>query len=605
MASQSQRRPVRIANCSGATGDGPFALRRLVREGPVDVVTADYLAEVNIAWLALERQQDPTKGYESSFLRQLDEETAHIIADKGIKIIHNGGALNPKGLADAIQAQLASYGIVSLKIAYVVGDDVSAVVDDLKAPGAAPHLDIAGRDLSALEKPVLSANAYLGMGGAVAALEMGADIVVCGRCCDASPVMGAAAWWHGWDESRLDELAQALIAGHCIECGCYATGGNFSGFKSIPKNWDQGFPVVEIAADGTFDVFLQDGARGMVSRDTITAQLVYEIQQSFQGPYYLNPDVIADIHDVKIASKDTNRVTVTGVRGRLPPPTTKLAVCVQGGYQTECYLFATGLDTTEKLADLKGCVDDMIPNKGDYRVLRIDQYGVPQPNPSSQALATCMFRVFAQADQSETLGTLRQTLGGYGLGGYCGQHSCMDFRTFTPRPFVSYEPFLIDYSSLSVQAVLGSKTTKVSKPSKTALFHGQKTFDSQQPLVEGSYGQTAEVPLGRRVHARSGDKGSNANVGFWVLEDDEYDWLRSFLTIDRLRGLLGDDYEESFTVERFELPNLRCVHFLVKGVLQGGISSSYRLDGLAKSFGEFLRSRLVDMPSKFVERGTI
>ncbi|EFX00546.1 duf1446 domain containing protein [Grosmannia clavigera kw1407] len=597
----TEQRPVTIANTSGATGDGPLALRRVVREGPVDVVTADYLAEVNIAWLALEKKQDPNKGYEKSFLRQLDRDTAHIVAEKGIKIIHNGGALNPKGLAHEVEKLLQSYDITTLKIAYVEGDNVIGKLETLQKPGYAPHLDVQGRDLSHVEKPVLSANAYVGMGGIVAALKMGADIIISGRCCDASPVMAAAAWWRGWKETDYDRLSGALLAGHCIECGCYATGGNFSGFKSIPHNWNQGFPIADIAADGTFDISLQEGAHGLVSRDTITAQLVYEIQ----GPFYLNPDVVADIRDVQIHPKGKNRVSVSGIHGTPPPPTTKLAICTSSGFQLEYYMFAAGLDIAEKLSDLRSVLDEVVPNRKDYTVLRVDQYGTPQPNASSQALATCMFRIFAQAEKVETLSTLRQAIGGYGLGGFCGQHGCMDFRMLTPRPFVSYEPFRVPYSDAEIRVTMGSRTESVTVPHKTQIFGGQVSYDSQDNYARASFGTTVPAPLGSRVHARSGDKGSNANVGFWVLQDDEYAWLRSFLSIERLKNLLGDDYHESYTIERFEIPHLRCVHFLVIGVLEGGISSSYKLDGLAKSFGEFLRFREVDMPKSFLNRGRL
>uniref|UniRef100_L7IVV8 DUF1446 domain-containing protein n=1 Tax=Pyricularia oryzae (strain P131) TaxID=1143193 RepID=L7IVV8_PYRO1 len=610
------RRPIRIANVSGCTGDGPLALRRAVREGPVDVITADYLAEANNGkarnsspWLALEKRQDPNKGYEPGFLRQLDRETAHIIAKNGIKVVHDGGALNPESMARETRALLHSYGVTGLKIAYVDGDNVMGMLEQLKAPGkAAKHLDVEGRTLSDIDKPVLSANAYVGMGGIVAALKLGADIVISGRCCDASPVMGAAAWWHNWSETDYDRLAGALIAGR----------GNFSGFKHIPDNYDQGFPVAEIANDGTFDILLQDGARGLVSKDTVTAQLVYEIQ----GPFYLNPDAVADLRGVKIKESGKNRVTVSGITGSPPPPTTKLAICTLAGYQLEIYLFASGLDIPEKLASLRRQLDEIIENRADYTVLRVDQYGVPQHDAPTEALATCTFRVFAQADRAETLATLPRTIGGYTvLGGYCGMHMCLDVRMLQPRPYVNYEPFLIPYTDVSLRVTVDSQPSTIARPPpKTQAFTCQISSDSREPHRALAHGPTARAHLGTRVHARSGDKGSNANVGFWVLEDDEYEWLRSFLSVARLRVLLGDeDRGARWEIERFEIPGLRCVHFRVIGILDGGISSTWRQDGLAKSFGEFLRTgssgtfsspcicgaRVVDMPTKFLERGII
>ncbi|KAF5612648.1 duf1446 domain protein [Fusarium tjaetaba] len=577
---------VRIANCSGCTGDGPEALGRVVREGRVDFVTADYLAEANIAWQALERNKDATKGYDREFLKAFDQETAHIVAEKGIKIIHNGGGLNPQGLARAIEELLASYGIDSLKVAYIEGDDVIGMIDNLKQSGELVHLDNPDITFDAVQPDILCANAYLGMGGIVAALELGADIIISGRCCDASTVMGAATWWHGWKSSNLNQLAGSLIAGHCIECGCYATGGNFSGFKNIPDNQNQGFPIAEIEADGTFHIFLQDQAKGLVSRDTITAQLVYEIQ----GPFYLNPDVIADITNVTITDSGANRVTVSGIQGLLPPPTTKLAVCSIGGYQCETSVYAVGLDIKEKLAALVEAFDQNLPDKSNYQTFRISQYGVPQENPSSQALGTCQFRIFAQSSRQEPLHRVKEVLMGYWLGGFPGMHLNMDFRTLEPKPYVAYLPFLIKYDRLRVRTVCGNQALQIASPPMTAPFTGQNLKDADQPYDPEMYGPTEKVPLGTRVHARSGDKGSNANVGFWVQQKDEYEWLRSFMSVKTFKGLLRDEYDPNFTIERFEMPNIQCVHFRIKGILDGGVSSTPRLDGLAKSFGEFLLS---------------
>lgn len=584
-------------------GDGPDAIRRLLKEGEVDIITADYLAEVNIAWRALELRQDPNLGYEKGFLSQLDRTSAVIVKEKGVKIIHNGGALNPAQLALEVQKLLESYE-VDLKVAYVTGDNVMDILTQLAEPGVAPHLDNKGRDLSQLDKEVVSANAYVGMSGIVAALQGNADIVICGRCTDASPVMGAAAWWHGWGVEDYDYLARSLIAGHCIECGCYATGGNFSGFKSIPDNQNQGYPVAEIHADGGFELFLQHGARGLINCHTITAQLVYEIQ----GPSYLNPDVVANITDVQIQEIGKNRVAVTGITGGPPPPTTKLAVCAVGGYQCECSMHATGLDIPEKLEALRRQIYSNVPNIDDYIVLRVDQYGWSQPDPKSQALSTVQFRVFAQAKEQKTLSTVARAIMGYGLGGYCGMHLNMDFRTMAPKMFINYEPFIVDYSLLHIQThFLGQRTSvKIEPPPRSEPFRGQSTLESETDFDPNSWGPSQTAPLGSIVHARSGDKGSNANVGLWVRDAQEYGWLKSLLSTSRFAEFLADDYDPSYMlIERFELPNLHAVHFLVKNILDGGISSTWKLDGLAKSFGEFVRARHVEVPVHFLSRGTI
>ncbi|EMD67438.1 hypothetical protein COCSADRAFT_157822 [Bipolaris sorokiniana ND90Pr] len=327
-------------------------------------------------------------------------------------------------------------------------------------------------------------------------------------------------------------------------------------------------PSGRIKASEDFDITLHDGARGLVSRDPITAQLVYEVQ----GPFYFDLDVVAEIINVQLLPNDKGMVSVTAFTRAPPPPTTKLAVCMQGGFQIEYYLFATRLDIAEKLADIQGCLNEMITNRVDYSVLTVDQYGTPGQNPASQALATCMFRVFAQAPTVETLLTLPKTIGGYGLGGYCGSTPAWIFawllRSFryplALRPFIAYETFLIRYDSVNLRVIMDHEQKAVPLPTKTQPFAGQVSYDSSETHDQAKYGANCRAPLG-----------VNANVGFWVLEDDEYDWLRSFLSINRIKQLLGDDYLEGYEIEHLELRNLRCVHFLVKGVLEGEISSTY------------------------------
>ena len=237
--------PIRIANASGAINDAPDQLHHLSSSAPIDAITADYLAEFNLAWKALELTTHPDLGYEPGFLSQLayrDGSAARQIARRGIKVVHNGGALNPEGLARATDAYFKSLGIEGVRVAWVVGDDVTGMVKEGEA-GKLMHLDQEGVELGDLKEKVLSANVYTGMSGIVAALEAGAQIVVCGRCTDASPVMGLAAWWHGWGVGEWDKLAGSLMAGHLIECGAYVTGGNYVGWREIEKMHHVGYPI--------------------------------------------------------------------------------------------------------------------------------------------------------------------------------------------------------------------------------------------------------------------------------------------------------------------------------------------------------------------------
>ncbi|KAE8377931.1 hypothetical protein BDV26DRAFT_304669, partial [Aspergillus bertholletiae] len=596
------RRAIRIGNCSGAGGDGPDQLYRLATEGPLDAVFADYLAEVNIAWRALEKEEHPELGYEKGFLTHLSyKNAAEIIAQKGIKIVHDGGALNPYGLYKATKELLESKGLGDVKVAWVEGDNVTAEIQAAQKAGTTdqfPHLDIDGQNLSTLENRVVSANAYIGARGIVAALNAGAQIVISGRCCDASPVIGLASWWHGWSETEYDRLAGSLIAGHLTECGPYTTGGNFCGFKSIPNLVRVGYPIAEVYDDGSSVITIHTGSNGAVTVDTVKAQLVYEIQ----GPNYLNPDVVARLEDVRIDEEATNRVRVTGVKGGPPPPTTKLAVCSFGGYQAEMSTFAVGLDIKDKVELQRKQILDYL-DQSRFSTIAIDAYGSVPEDPKSQKETTVMIRHFVQAPTKEAIGHFTEAFMFCAMQGYGGFHPNMDMRTLAPKPYIRYFPARFQQSALKVRAhVEGEPPIEVELVAKTESFDGQPSYETSDPADLQSFGPTRRAPLGSIVLARSGDKGGNANVGLWVRNADEWAWLRTFLSTQRFKELLGDDYQPEYRVERFELPHLHAVHFVTYGILQEGVSSSSIIDGFAKSFGEFVRARQVDIPVQFLDR---
>ncbi|KAI2814150.1 hypothetical protein CBS115989_8774 [Aspergillus niger] len=597
-----EKRSIRIGNCSGAGGDGPDQLYRLATEGPIDAIFGDYLAEVNIAWRALEMQEDPELGYERGFLTHLNHKNAaEIIAEKNIKLVNDAGALNPYGLYKATKELLKSKGLSHVQVAWVEGDNVTAEVLKAQETGNTsrfPHLDIQGQDLIAITNRILSANAYIGCRGIVAALNAGAQIVICGRCCDASPVMGLASWWHGWTDTDFDQLAGSLIAGHLTECGPYTTGGNFCGFKSIPNLVNVGYPICEISEDGSCVITMHEGSNGAVTVDTVKAQLVYEIQ----GPLYLNPDAVAHLEDIQVIEDAPNRIFVTGVKGSAPPPTTKLAVCSFGGYQAEIATFIVGLDVKEK-AELqrKQILDNLDRSK--FSQVTIDTYGSVPEDPLSQKDATVYLRHFVQAPTKEAIQVFTEIFLFYGMQGYGGFHPHMDFRTLAPKPYVRYFPYRYEQSELKLRVHSDNKNPIAVSPVQiTAPFGGQKSYEAANPAPLASFGPTKKAPLGSIVLARSGDKGGNANVGLWVRHDDEWPWLQSFLSTGSFKELLGNDYRPDYRVERFELPHLHAVHFVTYGILEEGVSSSSIIDGFAKSFGEFLRARKVDIPEQFLGR---
>ncbi|KAJ9133361.1 DUF1446-domain-containing protein [Coniochaeta hoffmannii] len=600
------RCPIRIGNCSGAINDGLDQLYELAKFGGVDAITADYLAEFNLAWRAIDLQRDPELGFETSFLDQLafhNGDAARLLVKNKIKVVHDGGGLNPKGLAVATDKYLKSLGLNAVRIAWVAGDNLTEQVRNGEL-GRIPHLDQSGLYLQESDiKSMLTANAYTGQAGVVRALQEGADIVICGRCCDASPVMGLASWWHGWGTEDYDQLGGGLMAGHLIECGPYVTGGNYCGAPEIRNVLKPGFPIAEIAADGTVVVTKIEGSNGAVTVDTCKAQLLYEIQ----GTKYLNPDVVADIEDMQLEEVGRDRVKLSGVRGSAPPPTTKLAVCLFGGYQVELAAYCAGLDTEFKYQQFKQGILGRL-NLADFSTVSIERYGTAAEDPRRQADATVQIRIFAQAAEKEAMRQIRQAIFYNGMSGYCGLTLAMDWRTLEPRPYVRYFPGLVSQARVPLEINLletGGKYVVEARPRElcAATVPPQRSFEPQlDEKTKTLFLDTVRRPLGDVVFARSGDKGGNANVGFWARDASAWPWLQSFLTSGKLIELLGDDWSDTFTVERCEFPRLWAVHFVVKGILHEGVSSSSIIDGFGKSFGEFLRARHVDVPVQLLER---
>jgi hypothetical protein len=585
-------RPVLIANSSGFYGDRDAAMREMVEGGPIDVLTGDYLAELTMLILWKARQKDPALGYARSVLGQL-EQVLGACMDRGIKIVNNAGGLNPAGLAEQIGALAERLGLHP-KIAYVTGDDLLPRLDELAAAGhELTHLD-SGQPLSTAASKPVTANAYLGGWGITAALAAGADIVVCPRVTDASLVTGPAAWWHGWQRDDFDALAGGVLAGHVIECGPQATGGNYSFIDEIANRRYPGFPIAEVAADGSSVITKHPGTGGLVSVGTVTAQLLYELAE----PAYANPDVIAHFDTAVLTPDGKDRVRISGTRGSPPPSTAKVAMNLLGGYRNTMTLVLTGLDIEEKarwarqeLFEVLGGEEQF--EETDVRLLRFDKPDAPT-NPE----ATAHLRITVKdADPRKVGRRFANATMELALGGYAG------FHTTTPptseTAFGVYWPALVPADVVEHAVVLPDGTTQVIPPAPAEHAASEtRPAGRPQPAADADLaGPTSRVPLGLVCGARSGDKGGNANVGFWTRDPSAFPWLRAYLTVDRLRELLPEAAE--LEIRRFELPNLSALNFVIVGLLGAGVAASTRPDPQAKGLGEYLRSRLVDVPETF------
>ena len=389
--------PLRIANCSGFYGDRLAAAREMVDGGPIDVLTGDWLAELTMLVLAKNRQRDPAGGYARTFVTQLEQVMGECLS-RGIKVVSNAGGLAPAACATAVAEVAARLGLDPL-IAYVSGDDLLPRLAELRAAGLdLAHMDT-GEPLG--DRAVLTANAYLGGWGIADALARGADIVITGRVTDAALAVGPAAWHHGWRRDDWDALAGAVVAGHVIECGAQATGGNFSFFTEVPGLEHPGFPIAEVAADGSSVITKHPGQGGMVSVDTVTAQLLYEIG----GREYLNPDVTARFDSIRLSADGPDRVQISGVRGDSPPVTAKVALNYQGGWRSTITLYLTGLDIEAKAVLAQRALWSAIPggrdafDSVDIALLRTDK-----PDPRTNAEAMALLRITVKDADEHVVG---------------------------------------------------------------------------------------------------------------------------------------------------------------------------------------------------------
>jgi len=540
-------------------------MREMLTGGELDYLTGDYLAELTMLILGRDRVKHPERGYAKTFLTQL-EECLGLAQDRGVRIVANAGGLNPAGLADAVRALAERLG-VPVRVAHVDGDDLSGRTEEL-----------------GLGQP-LTANAYLGAWGIVDCLNDGADIVVTGRVTDASVTVGPAAAHFGWQRTDYDRLAGAVVAGHVIECGIQATGGNFSFFTEIPDLTYAGFPLAEIHADGSSVITRHPGTGGLVSVDTVTAQLLYEIT----GARYANPDATARMDSISLTSDGADRVRISGVTGEAPPPTLKVSLNSIGGFRNATTFVLTGLDIDAKADLVRRQLESALsvkPAELEWTLARTDHADADTEQRAS-ALLSCVVRDPDPANVGRQFSSAAVELA---LASYPG------FTVTAPpgdgQVYGVYTPGYVDAAEVAHTAVHADGTrVEIACATETLELQPVAAPSLPEPLPAGP---TQRVPLGRIAGARSGDKGGSANVGVWVRTDEQWRWLANTLTVELLRELLPETAD--LPVTRHLLPNLRAVNFVIEEILGQGVAYQARFDPQAKGLGEWLRSRHVDIP---------
>jgi len=588
--------PIRIANCSGFFGDRPSGAIEMVEGGPIDVLTGDWLAELTMLILSRIRAKHAKGGFARTFVSQM-EQVMGTCLDKGIKVVSNAGGLDPDGCADAVQQVADRLGLAPA-IAYIDGDDLMPRIVELAESGSLQPFGSA-TDLGHPTR-FLTANAYLGCFGIVDALTKGADIVITGRVTDAAVTCGPAAWHHGWSRTDLDQLAGGVVAGHIIECSAQATGGNYSFFHEIEGRNDVGggarfgFPWAEIAADGSFVIGKHDGTGGVVNVETVTSQLLYEIG----GPEYLGPDVTARFDTIQVEQVERNRVRVSGTRGVAPPSTLKVAMNELGGYRNSFTLALTGLDIDHKAAFAEATFWDACPyGPDDFEFVESRVVHTQKPDPATQEEATAIWKVTVKDPDERKVGrafadamvhtALAGIPGMYGLGGGPGPGA----------PFGVYRPASIPSDLVPQYVHVNGTTTQIDSVAPAGLDRGPSEPEREAERSVGPEASTTmvEVPLGSFLGTRSGDKGGDANLGVYARTDAGWAWLDAELTVERLQELLPET--AVLTVDRYRFSNLRSLNFVVRGLLQEGVAASTRQDAQAKALGEWLRARVVSVPT--------
>ena len=582
---------IKIANCSGFYGDKLSAAKDLVDGGPIDVLTGDYLAELTMAILFGQKmQRGEDKGYVGTFLKQINQ-IAKSCKEKNIKIVSNAGGLNPKSMAIEIEKILKEQSI-DMKVAYIDGDDLMPSISNLKKSGEEFKNIDKGKKLDESGYSPLTANAYLGAWGIKEALDKGADIVVCPRVTDAAVVIGPAAWKFNWKRDNYDALAGALAAGHIIECGCQATGGNYAFFKEVESFDNVGYPIAEIYEDGSFYVTKHPDTGGLVSTGTVTAQLLYEIN----SPAYVNPDVIAHFDTLKIEEVEKDKVYVSGCRGSSPPDKHKVCINLAGGFRNGMEIILTGLDIEDKAKVFTDALFNSVGGRKQFDEVSIQLHRTDKENPNSNEEAMASLLVSVKSKDQNLVGRLFSAkiieLALANIPGFFAQGGVK-----SSGPVIIYWPALVDSKHIKEKVHVDGEEIEVIPTSQLEL---EEIYYQKEPIKIKKIKKEdeKEIYFGEIYGTRSGDKGGCANLGVWAKNANSFAFLHDFLTVKKLKELLPD--LNQYKIERFELANINSLNFYIHDILQDGVSSNDKKDGQAKSLGEYLRAKKVEVPQSII-----
>lgn len=588
---------IRIGGAAGFWGDSAIATPQLLAVPELNYLVFDYLAETTMAILQRARMKDATLGYATDFVSAVVKPHLAECMSRGIRLIANAGGLNPLGCRDAILAAAKAAGLAP-KVAVVLGDDLLTSIDALRAQGVREL-----QQCTPLPAKVLSANAYLGAQPIAAALAAGADIVVTGRCVDSAVTLGAAAHAFGWGWRDWDKLAQASLAGHLIECGAQATGGLFTDWEDVPDWANIGYPVVQMHADGTFELTKPAGTGGVVSAEAAAEQMLYEIGDPAN---YALPDVACDFRSVRIERTGPERVRVSGALGRAPSPRYKVSATWQDGYQINILMAIRGIRARAKAQKTADALIErtraQMAARGfdDYGELRVEMLGCEShygPHARAGETREIVLRIAARHAEAKALAFLQKESVSAGTSMGPGTRSHFGGRA-NIQPVVKLYSFLMDKTSVPAEMRCGEMTRSMPLAAEIGVETEPGEVRAVAATSSAGADNLVEVPLVRLALARSGDKGNDVNIGVIAREEKYLPWLRAELTPERVRGYFAHLVEG--TVERFDLPGINAMNFLLHAALGGGGTASLRSDPLGKSYAQMLLDLPLRVPHKLL-----
>jgi len=584
---------IRIAGASGFWGDAARATPQLLKDENVDFIVYDYLAEITMSIMARARAKNPDAGYALDFVSAAMKPNLKEIARQGVRIVSNAGGVNPQACANALRGVIADLGL-SLKVACILGDDMISQRDKVAAHGYKEMFS--GDDFPDVEK-VASINAYLGAFPVARALKEGADIVVTGRCVDSAVTLGVCIDAFGWGRDDLDQLAMGSLAGHILECGPQATGGNFTDWELSNNLENIGYPIAAIKTDGSFVCSKPEGTGGLISVGTIAEQMVYEIGDP---QAYILPDVVCDFSNVTLTEVGENLVEVTGATGLPAPDTYKVCSTYADQFRGGTTMTFYGFDADKKANKLAAAIFTASRRTlkmfglEDYSETSVELIGAESQYGANAAVANCRelsMKIAVKHADPAGIGILLKECVGLGLATPPGLSGFAGARP-KPSPVVRLFSFALSKGNLPIQVELDG--TYIDCPDSQGTPLNLDQIVRPQAPIGPDHRDMVSVPLIKLALARSGDKGNKANVGI-IARDPEYlpyifDALTVQVVAERFSHFLpeGAVQKSDCYVERYLMPGSNAINFLIHDVLGGGGMASIRNDAQGKGFGQLM-----------------